>query len=60
MLCAKYVTSETGTGIVHTAPAFGEEDYKICRDYKIISPDDPCVSVDENGCFIEKISEFKG
>ena len=25
---ADYVTAEDGTGIVHTAPAFGEDDYK--------------------------------
>ena len=28
--CADYVTIEDGTGIVHTAPAFGEDDYQ-CR-----------------------------
>lgn len=25
-----YVTSDSGTGIVHCAPAFGEDDYRVC------------------------------
>ena len=29
--CADYVTIEDGTGIVHTAPAFGEDDYQTGR-----------------------------
>ncbi len=57
---ADYVVSGTGTGIVHTAPAFGAEDYDICMKNKIIDPESPCVSVDENGNFIDKITEFKG
>ncbi|MFJ6743017.1 class I tRNA ligase family protein, partial [Streptomyces sp. NPDC091279] len=28
-----HVTTETGTGLVHTNPAFGEDDYKVCRAY---------------------------
>lgn len=27
---ATYVTKDSGTGVVHQAPAFGEEDYKTC------------------------------
>lgn len=27
---ADFVTSDTGTGIVHCAPGFGEDDYKAC------------------------------
>jgi len=26
----KFVTKDAGTGIVHCAPGFGEEDYKVC------------------------------
>lgn len=33
--CADYVTTEDGTGIVHIAPAFGEDDYKIGRQYNL-------------------------
>ena len=60
VLGGKFVTSESGTGIVHCAPAFGEEDYKICRENNIITPDNPCVSVDEDGVLLERISDFKG
>ncbi len=31
--CDDYVTTEEGTGIVHTAPAFGEDDNRVCRKY---------------------------
>ena len=30
---ADYVTTDDGTGIVHTAPAFGEDDYNTCKRY---------------------------
>ena len=33
--CADYVTTEDGTGIVHIAPAFGEDDYKVGRKYDL-------------------------
>ncbi len=43
--CADYVTIEDGTGIVHTAPAFGEDDYNTGRRYDL-----PVVNpVDEQG-----------
>lgn len=44
-----YVTTEDGTGIVHTAPAFGDDDYQIGRKYDL-----PFVQpVDEDGKFTE-------
>ncbi|MGI6204962.1 MAG: isoleucine--tRNA ligase [Anaerovoracaceae bacterium] len=33
VILADYVTDEDGTGIVHTAPAYGEEDYDNCMEY---------------------------
>ncbi len=43
--CDAYVTMSDGTGIVHMAPAFGEDDNRVCRDYDI-----PFVQfVDEKG-----------
>ena len=33
--CDDYVTTEDGTGIVHLAPAFGEDDNRVCRKYGI-------------------------
>jgi isoleucyl-tRNA synthetase len=51
-----FVTSEDGTGIVHTAPAFGEDDYNVGKKYNI-----PIVQpVDERGRFTAEVPEFKG
>ncbi len=56
ILLGDFVTAEEGTGIVHTAPAFGEEDNLICRKYKI-----PMVQpVDEKGYFTEEVKDFAG
>ena len=33
--CDDYVTTEDGTGIVHIAPAFGEDDNRVCKKYNI-------------------------
>ena len=35
VILADYVSAEDGTGIVHTAPAFGEDDYQACRKYNL-------------------------
>lgn len=35
VICDNYVTTEDGTGIVHTAPAFGEDDNRVCRKYNM-------------------------
>ncbi len=49
VLSADFVTTEDGTGIVHQAPAYGEEDYEICKKEGV-----PIVSlVDENGHYTE-------
>ena len=51
-----FVTSEEGTGIVHIAPAFGEDDYQIGLKYDlpVIHP------VDKTGKFVDEITQFKG
>jgi isoleucyl-tRNA synthetase len=49
ILAADFVTAEDGTGIVHEAPAYGEEDYELCKKAGM-----PIVSiVDEDGLFTE-------
>ncbi len=51
---ADYVATEAGTGIVHLAPAYGEEDFELARTNKI-----PVVhTIDENGLFTE--GDWKG
>ena len=32
-----YVTDDSGTGVVHCAPAFGEDDFRVCIDNQILS-----------------------
>lgn len=49
ILAADFVTAEDGTGIAHEAPAYGEEDYELCKAEHV-----PLVSlVDENGNYTE-------
>ncbi|XP_024517008.1 isoleucine--tRNA ligase, cytoplasmic isoform X2 [Selaginella moellendorffii] len=56
-----YVTASSGTGVVHCAPAFGEDDYRVCMEAGIIAKGgdlpDP---VDLNGNFTDKVTHFSG
>ncbi len=49
-----FVTTEDGTGIVHTAPAFGADDYKVGRKYNL----GILIMVDRQGKFIDGLGEF--
>ncbi|CAH8277599.1 unnamed protein product [Arabidopsis lyrata] len=56
-----YVTDDSGTGIVHCAPAFGEDDYRVCLENKIVEQgENLVVAVDEDGLFTERITHFFG
>ena len=56
VVCDSYVTLTDGTGVVHIAPAFGEDDYKVGRRYNL-----PVVQlVNERGCFDERCPELNG
>ncbi len=51
-----FVSTEEGTGIVHTAPAFGEEDFYAAKKAGV-----PLVCpVDQNGRFTQEIKEYSG
>ena len=54
VLLGDFVTTEDGTGIVHTAPAFGEDDFRIGKKYDI----GILIMVDKQGKFIEGMGEF--
>lgn len=56
ILVADYVTTADGTGIVHQAPAYGEEDQKICELVGI----GVRVSVDDGGKFLARFPEVAG
>ena len=53
---ADYVTMESGTGCVHTAPGFGADDYQTCRRYNI----DVIVPVDDRGIQTADAGKFAG
>ncbi len=56
ILCADYVSTEDGTGIVHTAPGFGEDDNAACKAHGIpeVCP------VDEQCCFTAEVGDYAG
>jgi isoleucyl-tRNA synthetase len=56
VLLGDFVTTEEGTGIVHTAPAFGADDFRIGKKYDI----GILVMVDKQGKFIDGMGEFSG
>lgn len=56
VLGGDFVTTEDGTGIVHTAPAFGADDYKVGKKYNI----GILTLVDKEGKFVQGVGEFSG
>jgi isoleucyl-tRNA synthetase len=54
ILLGDFVTTEDGTGIVHTAPAFGADDFKVGKKYNI----GILTLVDREGKFVEGLGEF--
>jgi isoleucyl-tRNA synthetase len=55
-----HVTKDAGTGIVHCAPGFGEEDYQCCLKNGLIKPGDAPVPIDQDGKFLPKIEKYQG
>ena len=56
IILADYVTVEDGTGIVHQAPAFGEDDMESCRKYGI----GVVIPVDMDDKFTSQVPEYQG
>jgi len=56
VVSADFVTTEEGTGIVHTAPAFGADDYEMGQEHDIplFNP------IDQDGKFTDQVPEFEG
>ncbi|MEI6597018.1 MAG: isoleucine--tRNA ligase [bacterium] len=56
VLAADFVTTEDGTGVVHTAVVYGEDDYNLGLKYDL-----PVIpALDEKGHFNETVPQFKG
>ena len=56
ILVAEYVATGEGTGIVHQAPAYGEDDQITCAEAGI----PVVISVDDAGCFLDQVSDVAG
>ncbi len=56
VILGDFVTTEDGTGIVHIAPSFGADDFKVAKQYGIGA----LTLVDKTGRFVESMGEFAG
>ena len=56
MMLADYVTTESGTGCVHTAPGFGDVDYQTCMEYGT----EMVVPVDDQGRHTDYAGKYAG
>ncbi|MGE4300594.1 MAG: isoleucine--tRNA ligase [Victivallaceae bacterium] len=56
VLLADFVSTEDGSGIVHMAPGFGEDDNAICKKYRLpeVCP------IDELCCFTSEVPDYQG
>ncbi|PAU94974.1 isoleucine--tRNA ligase [Aliifodinibius salipaludis] len=56
VVSADFVTTEEGTGVVHTAPAFGADDYEMGQEHDIpmFNP------IDQDGKFTDQVPDFEG
>ncbi len=58
VLGGDFVSTEDGTGIVHIAPGFGQDDFDVCRaldkEFPVACP------VDEAGCFTAEVLDYQG
>jgi isoleucyl-tRNA synthetase len=56
VICDEFVEDQDGTGVVHAAPAFGEQDFYAClkEEIEVICP------VDQNGKFTKEVPEYEG
>lgn len=62
VICDDYVTNDSGTGVVHIAPGFGKDDFRVCLKNKIVTMEnvaDFC-PIDSEGRFTQVITEYSG
>jgi isoleucyl-tRNA synthetase len=66
VIAGDFVTTDEGTGIVHTASVFGADDFRVCNENGIASimvtgPDGkPSPLVDKRGRFVKEVTDFAG
>ncbi len=56
IIAGDFVTTQEGTGVVHMAPGFGEDDQRVCQEEGI----ELVVPVDSRGCFTSEVADFAG
>lgn len=56
VVTSKHVTADSGTGVVHMAPAFGEDDYRVCKEHGIVFVN----FVDLTGRFTDDVGGYAG
>eukprot|EP00917_Polyrhabdina_sp_WS-2016_P024914 GHVP01053735.1.p1 GENE.GHVP01053735.1~~GHVP01053735.1.p1 ORF type:complete len:1109 (+),score=210.72 GHVP01053735.1:1100-4426(+) len=60
IIADNYVEAGSGTGIVHQAPAFGEDDLRCCVENGIVTVSNTPCPLDEEGKFISPVSDYIG
>jgi len=63
VIAGEFVTTEDGTGLVHIAPAFGEDDYRVAAEQGIFDPTDARTlynPVKPDGTFDQRVTGFEG
>jgi isoleucyl-tRNA synthetase len=61
VMADSYVTDDSGTGIVHCAPAFGEDDYRVCIANGVVRKGEKMpMPIDDNGFFTSEVTDFVG
>ena len=66
VLLGDFVSTEDGTGIVHIAPTFGADDFRVAQKYGIPpllvkdENDNPMPLVDKQGKFVQEVTDFAG
>ncbi|MBQ9270861.1 MAG: isoleucine--tRNA ligase [Alphaproteobacteria bacterium] len=58
VLSGEFVSTEDGTGVVHIAPGFGQDDFEACRKYDENFP--VVCPVDEAGKFTSEVADYAG
>ena len=58
VLSGEFVSTEDGTGVVHIAPGFGQDDFDVCRQYDENFP--VVCPVDEAGKFTAEVPDYEG
>lgn len=66
VISGDFVSTEDGTGIVHTASVFGADDYRVCKESNVPSilvsdeEGNPMPLVDKQGRFVKEVVDFAG